>query len=108
MVNKKKDTPYLDSDAVITAIASRAGFTKGDVKTIFMEFKNLLEECVVSGIDVDLNGILHMEVVDIIYTKPPGIVAHWGNTEFKKHTKKINFKVPLNFKEALKKSMEAA
>jgi hypothetical protein len=106
MANVKKETEFLNTDDFISLLANRAGFSKGDVKAMLDEMKNIFEECVTKNVDVDLRGILHLTITDILYTKTPGIIAYNGNTNFNKNGKRIKYRVPLNFKKLLKNEIE--
>ncbi|MFZ2992503.1 MAG: HU family DNA-binding protein [Microgenomates group bacterium] len=107
MVNKKKsEKEFLDTDSFVTVLAQKAGFTKGDIKVVINTFKDILEECVKNDIDVDLKGLFHMSVIDIEYTKPPGIVAFKGGTDFNRNAKRVKFVTPLNLRDIAKASSE--
>ncbi len=106
MSNKKRNEKAILTDEVIALIAHRANFTKNDVKAVLDELKNLFEECISSGTDIDLKGLIHVNIVDMNYTKPPGIVAHHNMGKFNNKTKRIRYQVPLNFKTLLREQMK--
>jgi len=95
----------LGTDDVIAMIAERRGFTKGDVKEILDELKNIFEECVQDETDINIRGFIHMRVVPMTYKKPTGIVKHRGLNDFVRKTKRINYQVPLNFKNLIRKNV---
>lgn len=106
MANKTRKNTAILTDEVIAIVASRAKFTKNDVKAVLDELKILFEECIVKGVDLDLKGLIHVNVVDMEYTKAPGIIGHHGKKDFNRHTKRIRYQVPLNFKTLLREQMK--
>lgn len=106
MANRKKETPFIGYDEIIETIAQRRKFTKKDVKEILDELKLIFEECVQENLDIDINGLIHMKVMDMNYKKPPGIVGFHGKKDFKKNTKRIVYSVPANMKELLRSKQE--
>ena len=102
MANQKKEGEFLNTDDVIIIVAKREGFTKSDAKALLDELKNVFEECIVKGVDIDLKGFIHLSIITMNYTKPPGIVGYHGGKDFNKKGKKIIYSVPLNFKQLLK------
>jgi len=102
MGNIKKTAEYLNTDDFVSLLADRASFSKSDIRIILEEIKNLFEECITKGVDVDLKGLLHLTVKNMEYTKTPGIVTYRGKKTFNKTVKRVIYKVPLNFKNLLK------
>jgi hypothetical protein len=105
MANRKKKNDFIGTEDFIGIISERARFTKLDVKSILGEIKILFEECIDKGVDIDLVGLIHVSVREIEYTKPTGIIGYHGKSaeDFKRTIKKVQFKVPRNMKDIVKK-----
>lgn len=102
MGNTKKTVEYLNTDDFISLLADRASFSKGDVRVILDEIKNIFEECIIKGVDIDLKGIIHVTIKNMEYTKTPGIVTYRGKETFNNTTRRVLYKVPINFKNLVK------
>lgn len=102
MANVKKTVKFLNTDDFITILAEKKGYAKIDVKNILDGMREVLEECVVNDVDVDLRGILHLTVKKIEYSKPPGLIKNETGQNYSRIMKRIKYRVPLNFKNLLK------
>lgn len=107
MANKKKSRPFISGEDIIDIISERRNFAKMDVREFMDELKNVFEESISKGIDIDIKGLIHVFIKDMTYTKPPGIVKYHGTAKnFNANTKRIVYQVPKNFKELIKKKEE--
>lgn len=103
MANKTRKNTAILTDEVIAIIASRAKFTKNDVKAVLDELKNLFEECIVKGVDIDLKGLISVRTMQMKYTKPTGITKHNNTSKtFRRNISRVVYRVPLNFKKILR------
>lgn len=103
MPRTKKTKDHIITDEFIELLAIRKNFAKKDVILILEGIKEIFQECIEKNIDIDLKGLIHMQVMEMNYKKAPGIVAHKGKTEFKSKTKRVVYKVPQNFRDIVKK-----
>jgi len=105
MANKKKNKDFIGTDEFISIISERARFAKSDIKSMLDEMKLLFEECIGKGVDIDIPGLIHVSINEIEYTKPTGIISYHGKDEgdFKRTIKKVQFRVPRNMKDIVKK-----
>jgi nucleoid DNA-binding protein len=106
MGNTKKTVEYLNTDDFISLLADRASFSKSDIRVIIDEIKNIFEECIIKGVDIDLKGLIHLTIKSMEYTKTPGIVTYRGKESFNSSVKRVIYKVPVNFKNLLKEENE--
>lgn len=107
MANIKKEKEFLDTEEFAKIVAERASFSQADVREILTTMKEVFEECITEGVDIDIRGFIHMRIVDIEFKTIPGIVKfHGGNEGYNRKSKKIIFSTPLNFKKLLRKPKE--
>lgn len=107
MANKKKSRPFVSGEDIIDIISERRNFAKVDVREFMDELKNVFEECISKDIDIDIKGLIHVFIKDMVYKKPTGIVKYHGATkDFNAKTKRVVYQVPKNFKELIKRKEE--